>query len=129
MSKNFVEYKEYINVFWHDLIIELPENMRINKHVINLVGSKQLLYKLIYNLSFVELEIRKTYIQIYLKTRFLGSLKSLIGASILFHKKSDSNLWLYINYRGLNNLRIKNWYFLLLISKFPDQLGQTKCFV
>lgn len=62
----------------------------------------------IYALSPVELKNLKTCIETYLKTRFISTSKSLAGTSILFNKKSDDSLQLYINYQGLNNLTIKN---------------------
>lgn len=65
------DYKKYTNVFSTDLVIKLPENMGMNEHVINLVESKQLLYRSIYNLSLVKLETLKMYIKTHLKTRFI----------------------------------------------------------
>lgn len=54
-----------------DLVIELLENTNINEYIIELIKEKQLLYKLIYALRLVELEILKTYIKTYLKIRFI----------------------------------------------------------
>ena len=78
--------------------MELPKNTDIIKHAIKLKDSKHPPYKPIYNSRLVELEILKTYIKIYLKTGFFQSFKSLIRAPILFNKKLDSSLWLYIDY-------------------------------
>lgn len=88
-----------------------------------LEDDKQLFYRLIYKLSLVELEILKTYIEIYLKIGFIWAFNSLLNTSILFKKKPNGNLGLYVNYQGLNNLIIKNQYLLLLIEKCLDQLG------
>ena len=76
----------------------------------------------------MKLETLKTYIEIYLKTGFIRSSKSLAGAPILFDKKPDGSLWLYVNYQGLYNLTIKNWYLLLLIGEALDWLGSAKQF-
>lgn len=65
----------------------------------------------------VELETLKTFIKIHLKTGFINPPKSLANIVILFDKKPDGNLCLYINYQGLNYLTIKNRYLLSLISK------------
>lgn len=54
---------------------------------------------------------------------FIRPSKSLAGAPRLFYEKSKSSPRLCINYRGLNNVTIKNLYPLPLISKFLDQLG------
>lgn len=52
-------------------MIERFKNTDINEHTIKLVKGKQPSYRLIYILSLVELETLKTYIKIYLKTRFI----------------------------------------------------------
>ena len=54
-----------------ELAIELPENTRINEHVIELIDGKQLLYGPIYALSPVKLKTLKAYIETHLKTGFI----------------------------------------------------------
>ncbi len=70
----------------------------------------------------------KSYIETHLKTGFIQPSKSLANAPILFEKKPDGSLRLCINYRGLNNLTIKNRYPLPLIGESLDQLGRAKRF-
>lgn len=96
--------------------MKLPENKRINEHAIELIDSKQSLYKPFYALSPVKLEMLKTYIETYLKTGFFWCFKSLTNTFIFFDKKPDGSFRLSINYQGLNNLTIKNQYLLPLIS-------------
>jgi hypothetical protein len=43
--------------------------------------------------------------------------------SIIFVKKKNSNLYLYIDYQGLNKIIIKDRISLLLISEILDRLG------
>jgi len=38
-------------------------------------------------------------------------------------------MWLCIDYRYLNKIIIKNWYLLLLISKFFNRLSYAKIFI
>ena len=102
------KYADYADVFSFDLTMELPENIGINKHTIELQDGKQPPYGPIYNLRPVELETLKIYIKIHLKTRFIRPFKSPASAPILFNKKSYGSFWLCVNYRGLNNLTIKN---------------------
>ena len=71
----------------------------------------------------------KTYIKTHLKTRFIRPSKSPAGAPILFNKKSDDSLHLCVDYRGLNNLTIKNRYPLPLIKELLNRLGQAKRFI
>ena len=108
--------------------MELPENTGINKHTIELQDGKQPPYERIYSLEPVKLETLKTYIETHLKTGFIRPSKSLGGAPILFDKKPDNSLWLCVNYQGLNNLMIKNWYPLPLIGEALDWLGRAKKF-
>ena len=104
------EYADYADVFSPDLAMELPENTGINEHAIELVEGKQPPYGPIYSLGPVELETLKAYIETHLKTGFIWPSKSPAGAPILFDKKPDGSLRLCVDYRGLNNLTIKNRY-------------------
>ena len=88
--------------------MELPKNTRINEHAIKLEESKQPLFKSIYSLGPVELEILKTYIETNLANGFICLSKSPARAPILLDKKRDKSLRLCIDYRGLNNITIKN---------------------
>lgn len=51
--------------------MELPKNTRMDEYAIKLICKKQPLYRPIYVLSLVELELVKTYIKTYLKTGFI----------------------------------------------------------
>ena len=108
--------------------MELPEYIGINDHFINLLDNKQPPYGPIYNLGPVELETLKTYIKANLASGFIRSSKSPTGTLILFVQKKDGSLRLCINYRGLNNLTIKNCYLLLLIGELLNCLSPAKCF-
>ncbi len=109
--------------------MELPKNTSLNEHAIKLVEEKQPPYGPIYALSPVELETLKTYIETYLKTGFIRPFKSSTSAPIFFDKKPDGSLRLCVDYQGLNNLIIKNWYPLLLIGEALDRLGRAKRFI
>ncbi len=64
----------------------------------------------------MELKTLKAYIKNNLANIFIKPSKSLAGAPIFFDKKPDGSLRLYVDYQGLNNLTIKNWYPLLLVG-------------
>lgn len=123
-----VEYSDYTNVFSFDQVMELPGNIGINEYVIKLIEQKQLFYESIYTFSPVKLETLKAYIKTYPRTRFIWLSRFSVGVSILFDKKSKDSLRLYINYRGLYNLIIKNRYSLPLIGKILNCLGRAKQF-
>ena len=86
----------------------MPKQTNLNEHAIELEGDKQLPYSPIYSLSLVQLETLKAYIKTLLKTGFIRFSKFLASAPILFDKKLDNSFYLCIDYRGLNNLTIKN---------------------
>lgn len=123
------KYIDYIEIFFKKTTIELPEHIKINDHFFNQEEDKQPPYRLIYNLKPVELEMLKTYIKNNLKNLFIRPSKSHVGVSILFVKKVNSFLQLYIDYQELNKLTIKNWYPLLFIDKSIDRLGRPKHFM
>ena len=123
------EYSDYSNVFSAENAAELPENTEINEHAIELKEGKQPPFGPIYSLGPVELETLKTYIKTNLANGFIRPSKSPAGAPILFDKKPDGSLRLCIDYRGFNNITIKNWYPLSLISKSLDRLGRARRFI
>src|SRR5438552_2137171 len=50
------------------------------------------------------------------------------GAPVLFVHKKEGTLWLYVDYRTLNKITIKNRYPLLCIEELIDQLAGAKYF-
>ena len=128
LTKVMVEYSDYKNIFSAKNIMELLENNRMNEHTIELEEDKQPLFKPIYSLSPVELEILKTYIETNMANGFIFCCKSPTGTLILFDKKPDESLHLCVNYRSLNNITIKNWYPLPLIEEIFDWLGRPMRF-
>ncbi len=119
------EYIDFSDIFLPKLAAELPEHTGINDHAIELVDDWQPPYGPIYSLGTVELEILKAYIENNLASDFIWPFKSPAGAPILFDKKPDSSLRLCVDYRGLNNLTIKNWYPLPLVGESFDRLGRA----
>ena len=122
------KYSDFTDVFSEEKALVLPERTEFNEHAIDLEDGKQPPYGPIYSLGPVELETLKTYIETHLKTGFIRPSKSPAGAPILFDKKPDGSLRLCVDYRGLNNLTIKNRYPLPLIGESLDRLGQAKRF-
>lgn len=97
-------------------------------HAIDLVDGMQPPYGPIYSLSKNELSILRTYIDKNLTDGFIKPSKFPSGALILFVPKSNGGLRLCVDYRGLNNLTIKNRYPFSLVGEFLDKLGQAKQF-
>lgn len=122
------KYSDFADVFWKELATELLKRFNINKYAIDVELNKQPHHEPIYILGLIELKILKTYIKINLANGFIQSSKSSVRTLILFFQKPDSSLFLYVNYCGLNNLKIKNQYLLLLIGKLLNWLSQAKQF-
>ena len=122
------EYSNYSNDFSAENAVKLPENIGIKEHAIELEESKQPPFGPIYSLGPVELEILKTYIETNLANDFIGLFKSPSRAPILFDRKPDESLRLCIDYRGLNNIMIKNRYPLSLIGESFIWLGWARRF-
>ena len=122
------EYSDFADVFSKKSVEVLPERTGINEHAIELQDGKQPPYGPIYSLGPVELKTLKTYIKTNLANGFIQPLKFLDGTPILFVYKPNGSLRLCVNYRGLNNLTIKNRYLLLLIGESLDWLSQAKRF-
>lgn len=93
------EYVDFANIFLSNLATTLAEHIAINNHTINLIGGKQAAYGSIYNLKQVELETLKTYIETNLANGFILSFNTSAIAAILFDRKFDGSLQLYINYQ------------------------------
>ncbi len=123
LTKISSKYADFADVFLPKLAAKLPEHTGINDYAIELVDDWQPLYGPIYSLGPVKLETLKAYIENNLANDFIKPSKSPAGAFILFDKKPDSSLRLCVDYRGLNNLTIKNWYPLILIKELLDRLG------
>ena len=123
-----MEYSDYNNVFSAEYIVELPENTKMNKHIIKLEKGKQPPFRSIYSLRLVELETLKTYLKTNLANGFIRLFKSPIRASIVFDRKLDKSFRLCIDYWNLNNITIKNQYLLLLIGELLNWLGQVRRF-
>jgi hypothetical protein len=51
-----------------------------------------------------------------------------MGSLVLFIRKPDDSLRLYIDYRGLNEVTIKNNYLLPLLSKTLERFAGIKHF-
>lgn len=57
------KYAEFANVFFKNLVVELPKHTKINNYSIDLIHGYEPLYKLIHSIQSVELETLKTYIK------------------------------------------------------------------
>ena len=69
-----------------------------------------------------ELEVLKKYLEDNLSKGYIWASSSPAAAPVLFFKKPTGGLQFCVDYRGLNDLTIKNKYPLPLIQKTLDRL-------
>ena len=82
----------------------------------------------IYNISPAELKALEDYINDALAKGWIRESKSPASAPVLFIPRKSGKLRLYVNYRGLNALTVKNRYPLPLINELLDRLNGSIVF-
>ena len=76
----------------------------------------------------VELQELRVQLQELLEKGFIRPSPSPWGAPVLFAKKKDKTLRLYIDYRRLNRVTVKNRYPLPRIDDLFDQLRGARVY-
>lgn len=85
-------YIDFVDVFFKNLIVKLPEYIKINNYTIKLKkASSHPMDLLNYAKEPVKLEILKIYIKTNLANCFIRSSKSPTSTSIFFIKKANNN--------------------------------------
>jgi hypothetical protein len=75
-----------------------------------------------------ELVVLKKYINKNFKKGFIWKSTLRVGALVLFVLKKDKKLRLVVDYRGLNNVTIKNKYSTLLLTELNNKLKRVVIF-
>ena len=120
------EYRDLADVFSKRKADQLPPHRGHLDHSILLEPDARPQFGPIYNLSEVELETLRKYIEENLEKGFIRPSTSPFGAPVLFVKKNDGSLRLCVDYRALNRITVKNRYPLPLISQLLDRLKHAK---
>jgi hypothetical protein len=105
---------------------KMPANV---EHTIDLEEGKKPLFRPLYYQSQAELAELKAYLNKALENGWIQRSTSEAGTPILFVPKKDGSKRLYIDYRGLNKITIKNRYPLPLISETLNRLVGSVCFI
>lgn len=101
---------------------------RDTDHAIELTPKGVPPYQRIYQLSPAEQKALRDYLDDALRRGIIRESTSPAGAPILFIPKKDGTLRLCVDYRGLNQVTVKNRYPLPLISELLDRLNGAKVF-
>ena len=102
------KYIDFADKFFPNLPSELLKYIRINNYAIELASNQQLLYKSIYSLKLIKIKTLKTYIETNLANEFIRLSKLPANTPIFFDWKLNRSFRLCVNYRKLNNLKVKN---------------------
>ena len=119
---------DYADVFDDKAAAILPHHNKFD-HAIDTVDGKDPPYGPLYNLSQDELKVLRDYLEEATKQGWIRRSTSPAGAPILFvKKKNNAGLRLCVDYRGLNQITIKNRHPLPLISETLDRLQGSKIY-
>ncbi|KAJ0068821.1 hypothetical protein NL108_011442 [Boleophthalmus pectinirostris] len=121
------EYHDLGEVFSKKKALSLPPH-RPYDCAIDLLPGAHLPPARLYNLSRPEREAMETYIRDSLASGIIRPSSSPVGAGFFFVAKKDQTLRPCIDYRGLNNITVKNKYPLPLISSAFDPLQGATIF-
>ena len=124
----FKKLKTLLKIFSKKLFNNFNTHNQI-EHFINLLSEKLFKKDLIYNISYNELAAIKNYLNNAFKKNWIRFSNNQIDSSMLFIKKINNSLRLYIDYRNLNEITIKNNYFLSLFSKTLKRFVYAKHFI
>ena len=119
------QYADYTDMFSEEEAAALPRDARIEHHI-EIEAGKQVPFEPIYPLSQRELGILNEYVEQNLATGRIRASLSPTGTPILFVPKQNRSLRLYVDYRGLNKITVKNRYLLPLLSEILDRLSGVK---
>ena len=118
--------KEFPDVFPDD-ISGLPPDREV-EFTIDLIPSTESIYIPPYWMAPVELRELKAQLEELFSKVFIRPSISPWGAPVLLMKKKDGSLRLYIDYRQLNRVTIRNQYPLLRIDELFDQLQGSRVY-
>ncbi len=99
------------------------------KHFIDLMKSKMFRIKSIYKMTWDELTVIWNYLDSALEKKWIHSSSSSAEASVLFVKKLNESLHLYVNYHDLNEITVKNNYSLFLLSETLNRFAHARHFI
>ena len=118
-------FHDFLHLFREEDARKLPPH-RPYDHKIPLKPGTEPPFGPLYGMSHQELQTLKEYIEENLEKGFIQHSSSPAGAPVLFVKKGDGSLRLCVDYRGLNEITIKNRYPLPLIQETLARLQKAR---
>jgi hypothetical protein len=121
------ELKDYADVFSPKEAEKLPPHRNYD-HNIRLQEGKTPPFGPLYPMSRNELIALKGWLEENLRKGFIRPSSSPAASPVLFVKKADGGLRFCVDYRGLNNISVKDRYPLPLIKESLNNLKGMKYF-
>ena len=122
------EYYEFTILFSQEKFNKLPSHC-LYDHIIPLLSDKKSLKGPLYNMSRDELLVLQKYLKKHLFKVFIYVSSFSAAFSVIFVKKLGGELYLCVNYHGLNNLTVKNYYSLFLIQEILNLITSSVIFI
>ena len=118
-------YHEYKDIFTKETFDELPSHWPWD-HAIELLPGNHKVDCKTYNLTTAKQKELDNFLEENLSTSCIQPSKSQFTSAFFFVKKKDGKLCPVQDYWKLNDITVKNWYPLLLISELIDKLKNAK---
>ena len=122
------EYHEFATLFSWEESNKLPSH-RSYDHIIPLLSDKEPSKGPLYNMSRDELLVLQKYLKEHLSKGFIRVSSSSAASPVIFVKKPEGGLCLCVDYRGINNLTVKNRYPLPLIRETLNLMISSVIFI
>ena len=117
----------YPQLFPESLPQHPPPTDRI-QHAIDLIPNYTIPKRKLYRQTHDELTETKRQIDEYLHSNQISPSTSPFGSPILLVKKKDGTMRMCIDYRGLNDITVKNTFPIPRVDDLHDQLAHAKYF-
>jgi hypothetical protein len=121
------EIRDFWDVFSPKEAEKLPPH-RSHDHDIRLLEGKTPPFGPLYPMSREELQALKEWLEENLRKGFIRPSSSPAASPVLFVKKPDGGLRFCVDYRGLNNISVKDRYPLPLVKESLNNLKGMKFF-
>ncbi|EDO04757.1 hypothetical protein SS1G_07240 [Sclerotinia sclerotiorum 1980 UF-70] len=121
------EYCDFIDLFSKKKANALPPH-RDNDHKIRLTQPNNLTLSSLYRQTTQELQALKKFVDENLNRGWIASSNASFAVPILFVKKANGDLRLYMDYRKLNEISAKDDYPLPRIDEILSQISKAKIF-
>ena len=118
-------YHEYKDIFAKEMFDELPPHWLWDHTIELLLGNHKINCKT-YNLTIAEKKKLDDFLEENLSTGCIQPSKSQFASTFFLVKKKDGKLHPVQDYWKLNDITVKNWYLLLLISELIDKFKNAK---